>query len=129
MRSYRWRITVKRMMVAVAVLAGLLGILRGWETHNRRWATWYGKVADEYGLEAGRLIDDFDRTYPGIYYLDVQKWTKVQKRDWERIWETVYHRDCSYWLQEKHELAVWWPWVYFAPNPTPPPDPWATAAL
>src|SRR5262249_45469527 len=75
----------KRMMVAVAVLAGLLGILRGWETHNRRWATWYGKMADEYQLEAVRLVDDFDRIHPGICDLDFQKWTQAQKQDWERI--------------------------------------------
>jgi hypothetical protein len=122
------RMTTRRMLVAVAVLAGLLGILRGWETHNRRWATWYGKMADEYQLEVVRLIDDFDRTYQGIYHLDVQKWTQDQKRDWERIWETVNHRDCSYWLTAKHQLAVWRPWTYCAPNRTPPPDPWSTTA-
>jgi hypothetical protein len=117
------------MMVAVAVLAGLLGILRAWEAHNRQWAACYGKMADEYGLEADRLIDDFNRTYPVIGDLGVQKWTQVQKREWERIWEIVYQRDCSHWLQDKHELAVWRPWEYFAPNTTPPPDPWATAGL
>jgi hypothetical protein len=124
MRLPRLRFTVRRMMIVVAVLAGLLGIREGWQTHNRRWAARYGTMANEYHTAAGKVIAVFDREHPTDYDWDPKKWTDTGKRQWELIWELVYYRDCSYWLQGKHQRAVWHPWEYFASNPTAPPQPW-----
>jgi hypothetical protein len=120
----RSRFSVRRMMVAVAVMAGLLGIREDWQMHNRRWAARYGRMADEYHLEASRIIDAFYREHQTDSDWDPKKWTETEKRQWERICDFVYYRDCSWWLQEKYRRAVWHPWDYFASNPTPLPKPW-----
>jgi hypothetical protein len=112
------------MIVAVAVVAGLLGIRGAWQMRNRRWAARYGRMADEYGLEAGRITDVFYREHQTDSDWDPKKWTEAERRQWERIWEFVFYRDCSWWLQEKHRRAVWHPWEYFASNTTRPPQPW-----
>jgi hypothetical protein len=124
MRMPRVQFTVRRMMVAVAVVAGLLGILKAWEIHNRRRAEWYGRMADEYHLEANRLANDFFRKYPNHSDLDIQKWEESAKREWEHMWTVFYYRDRNSWSKERHQRAVWDPWQYFASDPTPPPDPW-----
>lgn len=124
MRLPRLRFTVRHMMIAVAVLAGLLGIRESWQMHNRRWAARYGRMANEYQLDVTRIIEDFDREHQKDSYWDMQKWTEFERQQWERIWEFVYYRDCCYWLQGRHQRAVWHPWEYFASNPTPPPKPW-----
>jgi hypothetical protein len=111
-------------MVAVAVVAGLLGIREAWQMHNRRWAARYGRMADEYHLEANKIIAVFYREHQTTFDWDPKNWTETEKRQWERIWEYVYYRDCSWWSQKKHQRAVWHPWEYFASNPTPPPKPW-----
>jgi hypothetical protein len=124
MRLPRLRFTVRRMMVAVAVVAGLLGIREAWQMHNRRWSARFDRLATEYQLEVNRIIAVFDRERQATAEWDPKNWTETEKRQWERIWEFVYYRDCSYWLQGKHQRAVWHPWEYFASNPTPPPKPW-----
>ncbi len=124
MRLPRIRFTVRRMMVAVAVVAASLGILEAWENHNLRWARWYGRMSDEYHLKANKLSDDFVRKHLSDSDWDIQKWEESDRRQWERIWTWVYYRDRATWSKTKHESAVWHPWQYFASDPTPPPNPW-----
>jgi hypothetical protein len=123
MRMPHVRFTVRRMMVAVAVVAVLMGILQAWEIHNRRWAELHSRMSDEYHLEANRLADDFFRKYPNHSDLDIQKWEESAKREWEHIWTVVYYRDPNSWSKQKLQRAVWHPWRYFAMDPTPPPNP------
>ena len=66
MRLPRIRFTVRRLMIAVAVVGlGSMGILRSWELYNQLRAELHSRMAEAYHLKANRLIDDLVKKAPG----------------------------------------------------------------
>jgi len=94
----RLRFTVRRMMIAVAIVAALLGWLGERRARFLRLSAHYGRLAKSY-------LDLQPDPQPGEYP-DATGWRQI-------IW--------SWGLRSKYERAARYPWLPIAPDP-PEPD-------
>ena len=100
MRMPRFRFTVRRMMVAVAIVAMLLG---AWAALARRTAN-LRQVALEHGQKAGRL--------------EIETVTSaISQGEAARRMEIVHWHDA---MSAKYERAARYPWLTVAPDPPEP---------
>ena len=98
MRAPRVRFTVRRLMIAVAVVGIILG---PYTTCRNRAARFDERCEWHY-----RRIDELLR---GVYYGDDAAWRRVAAR---AAWHTEMH--------EKYDLASRRPWLPVAPDPPEP---------
>jgi hypothetical protein len=113
MRLPRFRLTVRALMVAVAVAGLTMGIIQERSIQFRELASAYGRGANELGVgfptpSRGRRSPTITRS--GQLVEDGPEAERLDRRYW--------------WLREmaaKYEWAAENPWLPVAPDP-PPPD-------
>jgi hypothetical protein len=132
MRSPRFRITVRRMMVAVAIAAVFLLFQTGRYKRRIYESRVHDFVADQYD----HYLDHYDTT-PGFWMLYngtgpsgrgklVVPARRVYKGDpILRLWTAQYKARAEYHrrMAARWSRASWQPWFAVPPDPTPPPVP------
>jgi hypothetical protein len=111
MRIPRLRFTVRRLMLAVAVVAALLGCADLWRRreHYRRLAETH--ALSEMVLRVDSVMARGDPTGgPGVRLLDLS----------DSLEEAAKWADYHAGLRRKYERAARYPWLPVAPDPPPP---------
>jgi hypothetical protein len=122
MRIPRMRYTMKRMMLAVAVLALIMGGLRiVWLRDGYRKAAAYYASLEKLHRESRRFVEDGGRAEEELALAfgekvsgEDKKQQSTEVRGWQRL------SDYCAALRRKYERAAARPWIPVDPDPPPP---------
>jgi hypothetical protein len=118
MRLPRVRFTVRRLMVAVAILAVVFGVTLESIRLGRRWAYYHRRAAYyEQSEELFRFIGRGERQAAASTSGQAAKRSLQQAAECEL--RVPFYAE----LKRRHRYAEWRPWTSLPPDPDPPSSP------